>query len=198
MSRRILFRVFRYCSFRLMMFNVPDRVLPVLVATVSVAAIIGCAGIPKEGLPERPNIILVIGDDHGYGDFGFMGSAVASTPHLDSLAAGGTTFRVGYTTASVCPAALRSLLTGLYPDEWPPRLRPPERVPERRPGIEIERLHTLPRRLRDHGYKSFQAGKYWEGTFAQGGFTHGMTAVVKPRSFSGVSGVPRTSFRRRM
>ncbi len=161
-----------------------------------VAAIHGCAGTPEAVFAARPNIVLVIGDDHGFGDFGFMGSKVASTPHLDSLAAGGTTFRVGYTTASVCPAALRSLLTGLYPKEWPSRLRPPERVPEGRGTAEIELLHTLPRLLQAQGYKSFQAGKYWEGTFAQGGFTHGMTRAVNRLTIEGQSGGAGLAFGR--
>ncbi|MCH2172824.1 sulfatase-like hydrolase/transferase [Myxococcota bacterium] len=132
-----------------------------------------------------PNIVLIIGDDHGYADFGFMGSDVIKTPHLDALAANGTLFPVGYTTASVCPPALRSILTGLYPDEWPPRLR---RHGKKRPKHDIEYLSTLPRILSKHGYATFQGGKHWEGSFRQAGFSHGMTETPDPSTFTGQAG----------
>ena len=59
----------------------------------------GCGKGP--GRVGPPNIILIIGDDHGYRDFGFMGSDVALTPRLDAMAAEATVFTHGYATASV-------------------------------------------------------------------------------------------------
>ena len=41
---------------------------------------------------EPPNIVLLIGDDHGYPYFGFMGDDNVETPSMDALAAGGVTF----------------------------------------------------------------------------------------------------------
>ena len=64
--------------------------------------------------PERPNIVLIISDDHGYPDFGFMGSQYARTPHLDRLAAEGTVFPLAYATASICQPSLRTLLITLF------------------------------------------------------------------------------------
>ncbi len=84
-----------------------------------VLLLVGCASVgPSTTLapaPERPNIVLIIGDAVGFSDFGFMGSPVAKTPNLDRLAAGGTVFPLGFSTASVSRPALRSLLTGLDP-----------------------------------------------------------------------------------
>jgi len=125
---------------------------------------------------ERPNIILVIGDDHGYRDFGFMGSETAITPRLDALAAGGTVFTHGYSTASNCQPSLRTLLTGLEPLQFSARakqLSAPDST-----GPEVRHLATLPRVLGAHGYTSFQSGKYWEGTFADAGFDEGMQTVA--------------------
>jgi uncharacterized sulfatase len=45
-------------------------------------------------------------------------------------------------------------------------------------GPDIESVLTLPRALSAHGYATFQGGKYWEGTYEMGGFTHGMTRTA--------------------
>jgi arylsulfatase A-like enzyme len=139
------------------------------------------AACGPEAVPRRPpNIVLIVGDDHGYRDFGFMGSEIAETPNLDRLAAGGVVFPLGYATASVCRPSLRSLLTGLHPLEF-------ERFEQRRirQGSEAvpktplsEMFQTLPALLAERGYASFQSGKFQEGHFENAGFTHGMTRTT--------------------
>ena len=94
---------------------------------------------------ERPNIILVIGDDHGYRDFGFMGSDTAITPRLDALAAGATLFTHGYSTSSVCQPSLRTLLTGLQPLQFSSRVQLHRRA--KSAPANIRRIATLPRIL---------------------------------------------------
>ena len=74
-----------------------------------------CAEPTSDGDVERPNLILIVSDDQGYTDFGFMGSPYVQTPHLDRLAREGTVFPNGFVTASYCAPSLRSLLTGLHP-----------------------------------------------------------------------------------
>ena len=64
---------------------------------------------------NRPNIIVILGDDIGYSDIGCYGSEIA-TPNLDALAAGGLRFTQFYNTARCCPTRA-SLLTGLYPHQ---------------------------------------------------------------------------------
>ncbi|UCE87458.1 MAG: sulfatase-like hydrolase/transferase, partial [Deltaproteobacteria bacterium] len=127
--------------------------------------------------PERPgpNLVLIIGDDHGYRDFGFMGSEIVQTPTLDRLAREGTVFRNAQVTASVCAPSLRTLLTGLYPYQWNLRMEQLATRGYPRPaGARIEAFETLPARLADVGYVSFQAGKFHEPSHAVAGFTHGM------------------------
>ncbi|MFK5924600.1 MAG: arylsulfatase [Verrucomicrobiota bacterium] len=64
---------------------------------------------------ERPNIILMMGDDMGISDIGCYGSEI-KTPNLDKLAEGGLRFRQFYNTSRCCPTRA-SLLTGLYPHQ---------------------------------------------------------------------------------
>lgn len=135
----------------------------------------GLAACGPGGSARSPNIVLVIGDDHGYPDSGFMGSLVVRTPNLDRLAEEGTVFRNGYSTASICRPMLRSLLTGLHPLQWNARVDRLEREGvQRSPAERILDFITLPRLLAGRGYASFQGGKFWEGTYALAGFDEGM------------------------
>lgn len=63
---------------------------------------------------ERPNIVLLFSDDAGYADFGFQGSNIIKTPHLDQLAKGGVRCTQGYVSASVCGPSRAGLITGRY------------------------------------------------------------------------------------
>jgi arylsulfatase A-like enzyme len=137
-------------------------------------AVVGLAGCRGEA-PPPPNIVLVIGDDLGYPDSGFMGSPIVETPNLDRLAREGVVFRNGYATASLCRPSLRSLLTGLHPLQWTARIRELESQGVRRPPAEaIRAFTTLPMLLAKRGYTSFQGGKFWEGSFSLAGFDAGM------------------------
>ena len=62
----------------------------------------------------KPNIIIILADDAGYSDFGFMGSDEIKTPNLDQLALDGVTFNNAYVSASVCSPSRAGLLTGMY------------------------------------------------------------------------------------
>lgn len=130
-----------------------------------------CSPTPKQ---ERPNIILIIGDDHGWPYFGFMNDPIVATPHLDALARGGTLFPYAFVTSSSCRQSLLTLLTGLYPLQWNARLRVlrAHRIRRRR-YAEIVDFEALPRLLGDAGYRSFQGGKFWEGRYQNAGFDEG-------------------------
>lgn len=144
-------------------------------------ALFTCSAPPEVPGADRPNIVLVIGDDHGFSDFGFMGSDWVQTPNLDRLAEAGVVFELAHTTSSHCRPSLNTLLTGLLPFQWNYRLN---RLKESEDGFDenfaIEHFRTLPRLLAEQGYASFQAGKYWEGDFRAGGFTDGMTRSFDP------------------
>lgn len=62
----------------------------------------------------QPNIIVIIVDDAGYVDFGFMGSKDLDTPEIDKLAANGVIFTDAHVSATVCAPSRAGLLTGKY------------------------------------------------------------------------------------
>jgi arylsulfatase A len=66
-------------------------------------------------MPRRPNILLVLADDMGYGDFSCFNDGASSTPVLDHLVAEGTCLTQHYSASPVCAPARASLLTGRYP-----------------------------------------------------------------------------------
>ena len=63
---------------------------------------------------SRPNILLILIDDAGYADFGFMGSPDLETPNIDVLANQGIIFTDAHVSASVCAPSRAGLLTGRY------------------------------------------------------------------------------------
>src|SRR5829696_5415808 len=63
----------------------------------------------------RPNVVLIVADDLGWGDVGYHGaSADVKTPHIDSIANEGVAFTAGYVSAPVCSPSRAGLLTGKY------------------------------------------------------------------------------------
>ena len=69
-------------------------------------------GAPMES--ARPNIVILYGDDIGYGDFGCYGATAVKTPHVDRLAREGLRFTSGYCSSATCTPSRYSLLTGEY------------------------------------------------------------------------------------
>lgn len=127
----------------------------------------------------QPNIVLILSDDQGWTDYGFMGHADIQTPNLDRLAARSLVFKRGYVSAPLCRPSLASILTGQYPrthgavgndvDGANDRQRLDEPVRER-----FYQLPNFVRLLTSNGYLAHQSGKWWEGSHSDGGFTHGM------------------------
>jgi len=68
-----------------------------------------------DGASGRPNIILLMADDLGYGDVGFNGNEGVETPHLDRMAETGVVFDRFYTASSICSPTRGSVLTGRHP-----------------------------------------------------------------------------------
>lgn len=82
------------------------------------AALLSGAVVPcvcgQDVQPQRPNIVLIVSDDQGYGDVGCFGATHLRTPHLDRMAAEGTRLTSFYVSQPVCTASRASLLTGCY------------------------------------------------------------------------------------
>src|SRR5678815_1031350 len=63
------------------------------------------------------NIVLIISDDHGWTDYGFMNHPHVRTPNIDRLSREGLTLTRGYVPTSLCRPSLASIMTGLYPHQ---------------------------------------------------------------------------------
>src|SRR4030095_14831000 len=63
---------------------------------------------------KRPNILVIVADDLGYGELGVQGNPEIPTPHIDSLAKNGIRFTNGYVTGPYCSPTRAALLTGRY------------------------------------------------------------------------------------
>src|SRR5262245_54849598 len=130
----------------------------------------------KAGDRRRPNIVMIVGDDQAWTDFGFMGHEVVQTPRIDRLARESAVFPNGYVPTSLCRASLATLLTGLYPHQHRICCNDPPQGAERADMHPfIQNAPALPRLLGEGGYRSLQTGKFWEGHFSNAGFTDGQT-----------------------
>ena len=101
---------------------------------------------------NKPNVLLIYTDDHGWADLGAQGvDADIRTPNLDRLAAAGVRFTRGYVTAPQCTPSRAGVITGVYQNRF---------------GVEHNNLAmkqevvTLPERLKQAGYVTGISGKW--------------------------------------
>lgn len=126
-----------------------------------IAGILLATGLVQAGTPvEKPNIILILADDLGYGDPSCY-DGIHSTPHLDRMAAEGLRFTDFHSTASVCSPTRASIMTGRYPhyDGLDTYISP---VPGNTIGLDPENV-TFPGLIKDVGYKTALFGKWHLG-----------------------------------
>ena len=139
-----------------------------------------------------PNVVMIVGDDQGWTDYGFMGHEHVKTPHLDKLARESIVFKRGYVPSSLCRASLATMITGLYPHQHKITSNDPPlpkgllaaqankdagylKLREQMVAT-FEQSPDLPKLLAKEGCVSLQVGKWWEGNACRcGGFTEGMT-----------------------
>lgn len=96
-------------------FRVPF--LPSPMKPILLLAFLWFVSLPIPGQTALPpNFLLILTDDHGYGDVSAYGAPDVRTPHLDRLAAEGMRFTTMRANATVCSPSRAALLTGRYPD----------------------------------------------------------------------------------
>jgi len=91
-----------------------------------VASLIGLIAAGCAAADDRPNILLILTDDHGYADVGFNGGTDVKTPNLDTLAANGMTFSEAYVPHPFCGPSRAGLMTGRYPHKIGAQFNLPE------------------------------------------------------------------------
>ncbi|MFG0261372.1 MAG: sulfatase [Novipirellula sp. JB048] len=160
------------------MITIAAKSTPGLFVTLAAAGLLAglliCTPVQAEH-GERPNIILCMADDQGWGDTGYNGHPLLKTPHLDAMAAEGLRLDRFYAAAPVCTPTRASVLTGRHPNRsgafsWGLPLRPQE--------------ITLAERLQAAGYVTGHFGKWHLGSVLKGspvnptaaGFDHWLSA----------------------
>src|SRR5687767_11857922 len=78
----------------------------------------GFARLSPARAAERPNIIVVLIDDMGWGDLSCFGGEGVTTQHIDRLAAEGLSFTNFYVGSPICSPSRTAITTGQYPARW--------------------------------------------------------------------------------
>ena len=112
----------------------------------------------SNGIEKKPNFIIILADDLGYGDVGFTGSTQIKTPNIDALADEGVIFTQGYVSAPVCGPSRASFLHGLYPQSTGV-LDNKSDIRQVRPGT-----ISMPQRFKESGYWTGSVGKVFHNT----------------------------------
>jgi choline-sulfatase len=119
---------------------------------------------------RRPNVLIIVGDDHRAEAIGAYGNKIVKTPNLDRLAESGAKFDRAYCNSPLCTPSRQSFLTGQYPHAV---------------GVTLlnqalsEEACTLATRLREAGYKTGAFGKMHFNSDK----THGFEVYARPEQF---------------
>ena len=112
--------------------------------------------------PDRPNIILIMADDLGYGDISCYGSTKINTPNIDALADGGMKFTDYHSNCPVCSPTRAALLTGRYQQRAGIEGVIYAKGPARQTGLALEET-TFAEVLKTRGYATGIFGKWHLG-----------------------------------
>jgi arylsulfatase A-like enzyme len=107
---------------------------------------------------SKPNIIVILADDLGYGDSSAYGSTIIRTPNIDALAASGVRFTNGYVTHPVCAPSRAGLLTGRYQERFGYDFNGSDKGG----GVSLNEI-MLPKAMKEAGYATGMVGKWHQG-----------------------------------
>lgn len=130
--------------------------------TISLAAVCLAIAIawslPVVALAAPANVVVILVDDVGWGEFGFQGNSQIPTPHIDSIAAHGVRCTNGYVSGPYCSPTRAGLLTGRYQTRFGHEFN----TITRESGLDVKQV-TLADRLGQAGYATIAIGKWHLG-----------------------------------
>ncbi|MBK1853337.1 sulfatase-like hydrolase/transferase [Verrucomicrobiaceae bacterium 5K15] len=126
--------------------------------------LVGCLVPLSLTASDKPNLLIILADDMGYGDLSCYGSKQVPTPNLDALAAEGVRCTDGYVSASVCAPSRAGLLTGRYQNRigFEHNLGSVKELHDEYEGISLKQP-LLSDRLKQIGYHTGIIGKWHLG-----------------------------------
>ncbi len=150
------------------------KLVPALCLILSLAALVFT---PIAAAASKPNIIVILADDFGWGSAGCYGAdkTLLQTPALDRLAREGRRFTEAYVTASICTPSRYSFLTGRYCWRGPLKF---EVIGSKDPLLIENGRPTVASMLKQNGYRTAVIGKWHLGFGADGPVDY--TSPLKP------------------
>ncbi len=155
MKRPVLFDGIHCCEFSAWRTGV--------LAALSAVLVVGAAHAGTGAQPPKPNIVLIVADDLGYGDLGCYGSTVNKTSHIDALAVAGLRFTDFHSAGSMCTPTRAAMLTGRYQQRFGRKFDGPlSGAHDRDRGLPAEAI-TIAEVLKQRGYATACFGKWHLG-----------------------------------
>jgi arylsulfatase A-like enzyme len=132
-------------------------------ASVAIIAVWAGSLVVAAASIQKPNVVIIYGDDVGYGDVGAYGAKMIPTPNIDRLAKEGLLFTDGHCSAATCTPSRYSMLTGIHGFRDGVAILPPNA-----PLSISTKILTLPKLFQQAGYTTAVVGKWHLGIGAKG------------------------------